>query len=496
MIPDQSNLNQYIATGLRNAKGASADLGIFSGGTMPNFVRDQIVNLIAEALQGIDTNIPNNIPSEIYDQVADIMLPFTPSLNRSTLTQILRSNAVFGQLDFASPNISSLLTSSLDNFIADYERKVREMTGTLDQTLSQFGISGGLAQAVESITGAAKTTIQVALSNVLSPSEVNNVIPEVVLAFTQGSGNLNVYTDLPTSFSTLALSNRNVSSLISDVADPLGNVNLDDLSQQQRNQFSASYIKAASGTDANLESLTSLVEATNGTIAGTTDTKQDFAQANPYVIAEDTIDPAGSFISSIEELEAEMSRATRGISEIIVHWSETFTNANLSGAQLTELTDAGDNVYHLIIRRDGSLERGVDLDAVGDHCDINNHNAHSIGVCLIGGLNVATGAENLFEVASARSITRSQYNTLYQVFRVFFNQYPGGQALGHMDIDPNQEDPGFDVRDYVFNNFNKQSLYTDPVNDPALTPADILEAVEKIGLTVLEKDPDVMEKKF
>ena len=137
------------------------------------------------------------------------------------------------------------------------------------------------------------------------------------------------------------------------------------------------------------------------------------------------------------------------------------------------------------------------MNSEGNHCDLLGHNKHSLGVCLVGGLNVATGAENLYEVASSRSITRSQYNTLYQLFRVFFNQYPGGQALGHMDIDPNMEDPGFDVRDYVYNNFNKQSLYTDPTNENALTPEDILAKLDQGGESVvLEKDPDVMEKNF
>jgi N-acetylmuramoyl-L-alanine amidase len=235
---------------------------------------------------------------------------------------------------------------------------------------------------------------------------------------------------------------------------------------------------------------------TSGTIAGTYDNTEKLPAPNPYKIGEETIDPLGSFVASVEELEAEMCRASRGISEVVVHWSETFTNANLSADQLLELIGAEEMPYHFIIRRDGSIERGIDLDAVGDHCSTNNHNEHSIGVCLIGGLNTATGANNLFEVASARSITRSQYNSLYQFFRSFFNQYPGGQALGHMDIDPNHEDPGFDVRDYVFSNFNKQSLYTNPTEQTALTPTDILESVEGTGSTVFEKDPDIMENTF
>ena len=83
-----------------------------------------------------------------------------------------------------------------------------------------------------------------------------------------------------------------------------------------------------------------------------------------------------------------------------------------------------------------------------------------------------------------------------KMFRIFFNQYPGGQALGHMDVDITQEDPGFDVRDYVYNNFNKLSLYVDPLTEPAKSPDDIIAALDAEGLTVLEKDPDVLEKKF
>lgn len=494
-ILDQTNLNQYIAEGIRNSKGLSDNLGFFSGNTMPETIRNQIVNLIQRSLEGIDPSIPSNIPSEIYNQVATIMLPFTPSMDKNTLTQVLRSNSVFGQITNGVPNIGAVLNNQLGNFISQYENKLRELTGTIDQVLGSFGISGGLAQITESITGDVKAVINNGLSEILSPQELSNVSTEVVATFLKGTGEINVFSDLPPSFASVAVQPE-MSNILADVASPTGDLNLSDLSSAQRSTFAAGYVKAASGSDASISALATVASKTSGTIAGTIDNTEQLSGPGPYVISEDTIDPEGSFVSSIEELEAEMSRATRGISEIIVHWSETFTNSNLSAAQLTQLTGAGDNVYHFIIRRDGSVERGVDLDAIGDHCDTNNHNEHSIGVCLVGGLNTATGAENLFEVASSRSITRSQYNSLYQLFRAFFNQYPGGQALGHMDIDPNHEDPGFDVRDYVFSNFNKQSLYTNPVEQTALSPADILEALQNTGLAVLEKDPDVMEKKF
>ena len=135
------------------------------------------------------------------------------------------------------------------------------------------------------------------------------------------------------------------------------------------------------------------------------------------------------------------------------------------------------------------------MNSVGSHCPINNHDAYSIGVCLIGGLNVASGDYEI-DQTGANSLTRSQFNSLYQIFRTFFNQYPGGQALGHMDTDITQDDPGFDVRDYAYNNFNKTSLYTDPLGQAALSPSEILAALDGSGPTVLTKDPDVMDKKF
>lgn len=495
-ILDQTTYNQYIAEGIRNATGLTSSLGILSGGSMPDFVRSLIVQTISEALRGIDTNIPGNIPGEIFDTVADIMLPFTPSMNKSTLVDVLKSNSVFGQIGGGITNLDTVIADSLNSFINYYERRLLEVSGGVGAVLGALGISGSLSQISEQITGDVVASITASLSTLLSPLELSNISPRVVATFLKGSGEINLFTDLPPSFATV-LTNPEISSLVVTVADPLGNVDLDELSPDQRDTFAGAYVKAASGTTESIGALKSLMASTRGTIAGTIDNTTQLPGPNPYIIDVDTIDPEGSFISSIEELEAEMSSITRGISEVILHWSETFTNANLSAAQLTDLTGAGDNAYHLIIRRDGSVERGVPLNQPGKHCELNGHDEHSIGICFVGGLNVSTGASNLYEVASTRSITRSQYNSFYQIMRVFFSQFPGGQALGHMDIDPNMEDPGFDVRDYVYNNFNKLSLYKDPINEPGLSPTDILKKLEEnSGIDALEKDPDVMEKKF
>jgi N-acetylmuramoyl-L-alanine amidase len=219
-----------------------------------------------------------------------------------------------------------------------------------------------------------------------------------------------------------------------------------------------------------------------------------------FPIGTDQIEASGTFVSSVEELEYEMGSADRDISELIVHWSETFQNANLTGKQLKDLTGAGSSEYHYIIKRDGSVERGVSITKTGNHT--RGHNGYSIGICFVGGLKVPSvnevsnaGQDDLYETG-AESLTRSQYNTLYQICRVFFTQYPGGQALGHSEIDPTQDDPGFEVRDYVYNLFNKQSLYLDPANEGEKSPSEILAAVDDDGPKVSEKDTTILDQKF
>ena len=216
------------------------------------------------------------------------------------------------------------------------------------------------------------------------------------------------------------------------------------------------------------------------------------------------LDAGSDYASSAEELEADMVAITRDVSEIIVHFSETYTNANLSKDQLHDLEKEGSGTkpdkkerskYHYIVRRDGSIQRDVPLNSAGKHTPENGHNGVSIGVCLIGGLSSASGEEAVGPEVDPSAITRSQYNSLYHIFDAFFRCWPGGQALGHSEINPSMQDPGFDVRDYVFAKFKKISLYENPESDAALTKAEILERqAGNGGIPILTKDPDVEEK--
>lgn len=178
-----------------------------------------------------------------------------------------------------------------------------------------------------------------------------------------------------------------------------------------------------------------------------------------------------SYIDSKEELGLEFVKMTRQISEVVVHASETYTNANI-GAEEIQLrhNDAGHLgiQYHLVIRRDGTLQRGLPLDNVSDASDINRHKFNCIDVCLVGGVNVATEADNPLLNLSASSFTISQMKTLESILEIFYQIVPGGQVMGHNDIDLSSQDPYFDVISFVENKFGKKSVYADPLTETSL----------------------------
>lgn len=479
-IPFQSNLNNMLAVGIQSATGAVEDIASLSGGTMPEAIRNQIANVISESL-----DLNGGITSGVYSLIAGLMSPFTPSLDENALITVLKSTSVFGNITSGSFGIDSIIDDQLNMFINQYELDLLRKVGGFDAILAKYGITDGLSAIVTELTGDVKSVVNGFLGNILSTDELSKVSPDVVATFLRGDGIINLDEDLP-EIADLP----SVKSLIQSTADADGNLDLSTLSGPQRDTLASAYVKESSGTGASVGQLSGIMSKTRGTIAGTVEQTNDLPAPYPFPIDADTINPQGSFISSVEELESEMASITREVCEMVVHWSETYTNSNLSAEQLTELTGAGDNAYHFIIRRDGSVERGLPLNTIGDHCETLGHNDHSIGVCFIGGLNTSSGSSDLYEVVSSRSVTLSQYKSFYEIMRTFFTQFPGGQALGHMDIDANQEDPGFDVRDYAFNNFNKQSLYTDSFTQAALSPSDLLD------INVLNKDMDALEKTF
>ena len=81
----------------------------------------------------------------------------------------------------------------------------------------------------------------------------------------------------------------------------------------------------------------------------------------------------------------------RTITLIIIHCSAVRPDQTSSAADI-EKWHRRDNHwkngigYHYVIRRDGQIEPGRPEWLIGAHCV--NHNAHSIGICYEGGLDI------------------------------------------------------------------------------------------------------------
>ena len=91
--------------------------------------------------------------------------------------------------------------------------------------------------------------------------------------------------------------------------------------------------------------------------------------------------------------------------------------------------------YHYVIRRDGAIEPGRPEYMVGAHC--KNHNAHSIGVCYEGGLDIRGQPDD--------TRTAAQKTTMRQLLEDLHKRYPRALIVGHRDLSHDRDCPCFDA---------------------------------------------------
>lgn len=97
--------------------------------------------------------------------------------------------------------------------------------------------------------------------------------------------------------------------------------------------------------------------------------------------------------------------------------------------------------YHFIIRRDGTVEEGRDVDAVGSH--VKDHNHNSVGICLVGGVDDS----NKFKA----NFTPSQMHSLRTLLDDLKTKYPKAVILAHHDVAP-KACPSFDLKRWLDTN--------------------------------------------
>ena len=228
--------------------------------------------------------------------------------------------------------------------------------------------------------------------------------------------------------------------------------------------------------EASLEAVTTTIAGSNVSEAGTFYKEEvDLAVlAKRYKESSTKVFP---YVNSKEELQLEIRKTTRDVSEIVVHATESYTNANIGSEEIhIRHIEAGhDGIqYHYVIRRDGTLQRGMPTDTPSTASAILGHDKNCIDVALVGGVNVPSEADYPLLNLSASSFTQAQMKTLEAVCESFYLKVSGGQVMGHNAIDRNSQDPYFDVVSYVENKFGKKSVYKDLLTETSLSLKDLI----------------------
>lgn len=98
--------------------------------------------------------------------------------------------------------------------------------------------------------------------------------------------------------------------------------------------------------------------------------------------------------------------------------------------------------YHFVIRRDGTVEEGRDLEVIGAH--VSGHNTNSVGICLAGG--VSEEDVNVPE----NNFTPAQLKSLKGLLLDLRKKYPKAKIQGHRDFPKVAKAcPSFDVRSWL-----------------------------------------------
>ena len=228
--------------------------------------------------------------------------------------------------------------------------------------------------------------------------------------------------------------------------------------------------------EASLEAVTTTIAGSNVSEAGTFYKEEvDLAVlAKRYKESSTKVFP---YVNSKEELQLEIRKTTRDVSEIVVHATESYTNVNIGSEEIhIRHIEAGhDGIqYHYVIRRDGTLQRGMPTDTPSTASAILGHDKNCIDVALVGGVNVPAEADYPLLNLSASSFTQAQMKTLEAVCESFYLKVSGGQVMGHNAIDRNSQDPYFDVVSYVENKFGKKSVYKDLLTETSLSLKDLI----------------------
>lgn len=132
----------------------------------------------------------------------------------------------------------------------------------------------------------------------------------------------------------------------------------------------------------------------------------------------------------------------RVINDIIIHCSDSPDDLDIGAKEIREWhtnpkpngNGWADIGYHYVVKLDGTIERGRLISRAGAHC--YGHNAHSIGICYVGGRKGKTKGIDTRTKEQKASMLKLIYN-LIQMYRC--------DVHSHHDYNPDKTCPNFDA---------------------------------------------------
>ena len=131
-----------------------------------------------------------------------------------------------------------------------------------------------------------------------------------------------------------------------------------------------------------------------------------------------------------------LKKSRRIITDIVIHCTASPIDRDYTAADIRRMhvRDRGwaDIGYHYVVRLDGTIESGRDIDIIGAH--VSGHNAHSIGIVYVGGIGRDGKARD--------TRTENQKNALLNLLLMLRKIYPKAHISGHRDFSPDKNGNG------------------------------------------------------
>lgn len=452
-INKQNQLKSDIDTAVANI-GTDSDVSQLAN--VAQNVAKESYNAVAQAVTAVPSLKSGDIgKGDLLGQVSNASgltaLNSVVSSAKQTLTKFPTVNSFIDTVTDITTSVNSLV-SEIDNF-----------TDRIDNTFDKgLAATGGILQDInESLTNKAGSKLN---SLVGGGFQYDEETMKKLVGQTKGSKR-----DQAEVIKNVVAKNENVSERMSNIITTTNAENATDLQNKVTNKALEQGIPQEDIDEAikQIKNADTEILALDTTISGTNVIDADFFAPSTNIdenaskwSGRTTKSDAFTYVSSVEELEAEINSIERNLNQVVIHATETTTDKNIGAIEINNINkelELDGIAYHYVVRRDGRLQRGRPVNKAGEHTNDATIDRESIGVILVGGLNCSSGEPNPTNFRSSQSFTIAQFNTLEKFLSAFYRRYPGGKVKGHNDVDTNELDPYFDVEDYVSSLFRKSN---------------------------------------